>query len=329
MIKRETSAMRLRLVYRSYGGENAKGRPYFYSKALALTSFVRAAAKVPTAEVIFLNDGPIPQDRLDIMQRHGSVHQIADQPVGMRNSYRYGLRLPKLLGWDESDVVSYVEDDYLFTADAFTALDEAMRQLPEASYFTLHGVRPADAEDRAGRRFLHTPQNWQAQPDHVVDGRVWANVASTTSTFCARVGVLHQDREIFWQCMVPFRRRFLDHETCLLYQGYMPYRGKDVLTGLYKEFEPSARGIARTLVLAPFRVALNARALLQRTPHYLYGVFPNLTTHLELGVHGDQQDWPAVAAGVAQWAEDQQLPHVAASIRVALAMGGPETVAPC
>jgi hypothetical protein len=42
--------MTLRLVYRSYGGENTKRRPHYYSKVLTLTSFVQAAQRVPGAD---------------------------------------------------------------------------------------------------------------------------------------------------------------------------------------------------------------------------------------------------------------------------------------
>lgn len=39
------------LVLRSYGGENHKNTPPWYSETLAMTSFVRAVAEVPEAEV--------------------------------------------------------------------------------------------------------------------------------------------------------------------------------------------------------------------------------------------------------------------------------------
>jgi hypothetical protein len=310
--------MRLRLVYRSYGGENRKNRPAYYSKLLTLTSFVRAAVQTPDADVIFLNDGPIPAERLAIMERYGTVVQIENGPVGMRNSYRRGLEMPDQLGWPDDDVVAYVEDDYLFTDDAFVALDEAVRGLPEASYFGLHGARP-EPGDAEGRARHGLPKKWHAQPDRVVGERRWRNIASTTSTFCARVGPLRADQPIFRQCMVPFRRRFLDHETCLLYQGQVPYHGLELLTGLPGDYVPSARGAIRTLFLFPFRIALNATARRQLEPHYLYALIPNATTHLEEGVISEDQDWIAEAAKVAVWAEEQALNGASASIREVLA----------
>ena len=81
--------MGLKVVLRSYGGDNDKGRPEFYSKDLVVASFVRAAraaSEVEDIEVFFVNDGPIPRLRLNFMERCGRVLQIPDGPVGMRDS---------------------------------------------------------------------------------------------------------------------------------------------------------------------------------------------------------------------------------------------------
>ena len=51
--------MRLRIIYRSYGGENMKDRPPYYGKTLALQSLLRAAEAVD-ADILFMNDGPHP-----------------------------------------------------------------------------------------------------------------------------------------------------------------------------------------------------------------------------------------------------------------------------
>jgi hypothetical protein len=107
--------------------------------------------------------------------------------------------------------------------------------------------------------------------------------------------------------MRPFRRRFLDHETCLLYQACVPYHGVELLTGLPNDFEPSFRGLLRTVVLIPYRFALNRRARRQVEPHLLYVLTPNEATHLEHPVISPDQDWPEVAADVRRWAATQDL----------------------
>jgi hypothetical protein len=67
----------LHVVYRSYGGENAKSRPPFYSKLLALASLLCALEEADGAiEVLFINDGPVPIDRLELMRSKGEVVQL-------------------------------------------------------------------------------------------------------------------------------------------------------------------------------------------------------------------------------------------------------------
>lgn len=306
--------MTLHLVYRSYGGENFKRRPAYYSKMLTLASFVRAASAVGEAELLFINDGPVPADKLAIMERHGTVHQLGAQARGMRYSYQASLEMIAATDWPDSDVVCFVEDDYLFTADAFVALAAAADELLQASYFTLYGSRP-DTDDPMDRLEHGLPQGWSPAPDGVVDGRRWFNRASITSTFAARLSALRADLDIFQQCMGPFRHRYFDHETCLLYQGVVPYRGIQLFFGLPGDFTPGLRGVARAVVLFPFRVGLNRRARRQQEPHRLYALTPNLATHVEHPVISEDQNWEQVAADVKTWAERHaiSMPSLAAN----------------
>jgi glycosyltransferase involved in cell wall biosynthesis len=298
--------MTLHLVYRSYGGENLKRRPPFYSKALTLASFVRAASKVVQAEMVFLNDGPVPAARLAVMETFGRVVQLGEHAQGLRYSYRTALEMVTDGPWPDEDVVCFVEDDYLFDDEAFVALAEAAERLEAASYFTLYGDRP-DPTNPADRNLHGLPDGWEAGPDQTVDDWRWFNRASITSTFAARIGALRSDLDIFVLCMGPFRRRFFDHETCLLYQGVVPYHGRELVLGLSDDFVPSLRGVARAAVLLPFRVALNRRARRQGEAHLLYALTPNLATHLEYPVISPDQDWELVAHEVAAWAKANNL----------------------
>jgi hypothetical protein len=294
------------LVYRSYGGENRKRRPHYYSKLLTLTSFVRAASRLPGANITFLNDGPVPADRLAIMERFGRVLQLAEKPQGLRASYRAALLLSSTEPWSDDDVVSYVEDDYLFTEDAFLALAEATSELQQASYFTMYGVRP-DYSDTHVTIARGLPRHWASAPDLQAGGRVWFNLVAIASTFSARVGVLRTDLSVFLACMRPFRRRFLDHETCLIYQGYVPYHGRELLLGLGGDFVPSLRGVVRAVFLVPFRIALNCLARRHTAANLLYALTPNEATHLEHPVISPDRDWEAVADEVTQWATENGL----------------------
>lgn len=299
--------MTLHLIYRSYGGENTKHRPPYYSKWLTLCSFVRAVEELARQraepDVIFVNDGPIPGPRLELMHASGRVLSMGDTPAGMRASYRYAVHLPAREGWPDDDVVMFVEDDYLFTADAFVALADAAAGLSAVHYFALYGERP-DYADPVDRRRLSVPDGWHPQPDLRSQDRVWFNLASTTSTFAARVGALRADMDIVELCLGPFRKRFLDHETCLIVQGAIPYRGAQLITGL-DDLQLTPRGLVRALVLVPYRARLNRRARGVLRPHLLYGLTPNEATHLDTPALSPDRDWAAEAALVTAWSAER------------------------
>lgn len=292
----------LRLLYRSYGGENHKGRPAFYSKLLSLASFLRAAESAG-AEVVFLNDGPIPAQRLDLMRGRGEVVALPGGPVGMRTSYATALELPMHRGWDDEDVAYFSEDDYLHHVDAFSQLQRAADDIPAAGYFALYGSTPSYPAYSSGESFV-PPRGWRPRADVNVDRRRWVNIPSTASTFGARVGVVRADLGIFKQGMLPYRTRYLDHETCLVYQGHRPFSPTDVLCGPADTRSGfGLRGIAVNAALAPFRFAFNARALTRRrSPHLLYASEPNLACHLETAFMAPGVDWEEQAVDTRAWA---------------------------
>ncbi len=315
--------MMLRIVFRSYGGENLKGRPAYYSKRLAFDSFERAylrardvlgaqdltrtaqAVSTHGVSVTFANDGPIAPELLERMRGLGEIVQTPSGPVGAKASYGFALALPRAMGWAASDVVVYIEDDYLMTCEALVELARAVDAIPEAGYFALAHGRPDDYSDPAQIARYSTVPWWEPAADRVVDGQRWINILGVTSTFAARVGVLEQDRDIFELCQRPFRRRWYDHETAMLYQGVRPYRGASYWTGMPGDFVPSARGVLRALVLLPFRVALNARAARQRVPHLLYAPAPVVAVHLEVDGIDEPERWEGEARAVAEWARNR------------------------
>lgn len=311
----------IHLVLRSYGGDNTKRRPPYYSKLLALTSFVRAASRLPQANVIFLNDGPVPPPHLELMRRFGTIETIDRGPIGMRGSYWHAITLPERHPeWPDSDILSLNEDDYLFRPDAFARLARAAKELPEASYFSVYGSRP-DYTNPAVRERYALPHGWRPAPDHPTGDGTWFNQPGITSTFSGRVGAFRQDKRVFRHCMFPFRKRFLDHETCLINQGYVPYRGWDLVTGLPGDFEPGLRGVLRTAFLVPFRVALDVHAMMRHDRHLLYCLSPNEATHLDLPMISPDHDWFEEAATVATWAEDRGFTAVADELSGSLERG--------
>lgn len=112
----------LHLIYRAYGGENKKGRPVFYSKLLAVASLVRALRQLEPgiAEAIFICDGPMPADRLAVMESAGEVLRRSN--LGQKGSMQASLALPLDRKWPAADLVWFAEDDYLYQPHAFQNL---------------------------------------------------------------------------------------------------------------------------------------------------------------------------------------------------------------
>jgi len=303
----------LHIIYRSYGGENAKGRPAFYSKSLALLSLLRAAAELEGAvEILFLNDGPIPSERLRLMERSGEV--LARSQMGMRGSLRTALALPTERGWAENDVAWLAEDDYLYQATAFTGLSAAAAAFPDAAYFALYALigsrlpngAPADAKHvPAGCTYM--PTGWHDSEPRLVGGHPWRRALATTSTFGARVGPLEEDRLMMYATM--YSGSPWDYTTCLLYQGFQPYT-----LGSAISVAREAGGLkawARSAAIAAVRVGLHGYQTVRTRSGHPGRLFiapdPALATHLESAYMALGTDWNAVAEEAQRWGVERQL----------------------
>jgi len=259
--------VRLHVVYRSHGGENSKGRPDWYSKRVGLESFcravetVRAARPAAATEVVFLNDGPIPADRLDLMQAWGDPVTI--DGGSNRRSYLTALGLPRRRGWAQDDVLLLAEDDYLWRPESLVALVDGFLDPANAraDYFAPYG------ED---------------VPDTGLPVR-WTPLVSTTSTFAVRVGALLQDERLLWLCALSGGN--FDYASCLTLQGRRRFSLREVF-----EHHDAAEGTATWKVtlrrgyLVGMRAAVDARSL--RRPsrrRVLLGAQPALATHMETG----------------------------------------------
>ncbi len=297
--------MALRVVYRSHGGENSKGRPDYYSKLLGLLSFLRAVEGL-RAEVVFLNDGPIPADRMRLMEAAGLTVTLPG--VGMRGSYRAALRHATSGRWDADDVVWFSEDDYLYRPDALRRLEQATGTLAEAEYFALYGSTPLHPLGQDSEPVPHRPSGWRDLAPWIVDGQRWVRIYSTTSTFGARIGALEEDLGIFWFCMVPHRKMLRDHDTCLLLQGFEPYSYADVGRDAIGLGRGGVTERVHEAALAPFRFATNLRAHRRASRRRLFvAAEPNLATHMEVGLLPSGEDWAVVAGETAEWARGRGL----------------------
>lgn len=295
--------MRLHIIYRSYGGDNMKSRPAYYSKRLALESMLRAAELADGVTITYMNDGPIPEDRLELMLRTGRIVSLPG--VGMRKSYVAGLRFALSQAWKDDDVVWFSEDDYLYDPQAFRALRAAATGV-EAAYFALYGGTrdfPINVHDANNGWF---PRGWGRGVREEVQGQHWEQIVSTASTFGVRVGALRQDLSIFLQGLLPHKKRYRDHDTCVVYQGFQPHDWSVLARDLVGLSDGTWQERVHEAALAPFKAALNVRAhRRRRNRRVLLAVAPNLATHLEVEWLSPGRDWEEVAKDTVLWAQRQ------------------------
>jgi hypothetical protein len=187
-----SSAQHLHIFYRSTGGDNKKNRPPYYSKMLCLRSFLRAFARVrDRASITFVNDGPMPDDRLAVMKEWGRI--VSFPGLGNSPSYRETLALAVAL--PEEGLVYFAEDDYLYTEPALEMLLAAFDTLPEIEYVTLF-----DHLDR----YIRTDDSRRGYSRvYLAGGMHWRTVESTCMTFGARVEALKNDAWIHKLGTVP------------------------------------------------------------------------------------------------------------------------------
>ena len=278
-------SVKLHIVYRSTGSENRTSRPEFYSKLLALKSLLRSAAACASpVHFVFLNDGPVPRDRHDLMASSGEIVDRAGLGSSV-GSFQETLRQVDAQGWPEDDLVYLVEDDYLHVLDALPALLDAARAIPDASYFAL---------------YIYLSIDWRRAQHFQVGDRPWLSAESTTGTFAARIGALRADR---WIHRIAYRADGgWDRDACLSYGGIRPYRWSGIAAGLAGSEPGSAQTVERRLKRATAQSLLNLSAVRRAfARHLLVAPQPDLATHMTLPWLSPGVDWEAVAREVSEW----------------------------
>jgi len=307
------SGPRLRIVYRSHGGENMKSRPPYYSKLVALASAVRAARESGIdPHLVFLNDGPIPADRLDLMRAHGEVVRI--EGGSNRASYLAGIDLAARSDWSSQDLVWFAEDDYLYRPTTFRLIMDTAAAIPELDFLSVFGGWALDPTSPLSgfRAYPH----WGSAdvPDPVrVDGVAWFRGVSATSTFGVRLGVLREDRHLLR--IAPFTGGRWDHTSCLAVQGRQPFAWQTIRSELLPFGSAPVRGWPASVARGAAWTGMNLRS--RRRPERrrtLYLCDPVGAVHMELPDEWDEPDspdprhdpyWAALAEQSRQWALDQ------------------------
>jgi hypothetical protein len=283
--------VRLHVIYRSTDLENAKPRPAFFSKLLALQSFLRAREACPLeGELVFVNNGPIAAERLAVMHAAGRIDP--QRGLELHESYWHALEVALGSGWAPGDLVYFAEDDYLYREDALGSLAAAARALPEAGYLapyaTVGVVMPNGEELHEG---LRRPRHARSAPAWRIGPHEWRAATSHPSSFAVRLGVLEEDLPL--HRLAPRCGGAWDHALCLAYQGRLPYGPPELVSPLRTPgFAPAHRPkvVARRLTL------LAAAARRRRSGRLLVAPRPALATHLETAVMAAGTDWEELAA---------------------------------
>jgi hypothetical protein len=298
--------MKLHVIYRSYGGENRKSRPAYYSKLLALASFVRAVDQLESpVGLTFLNDGPVANDAYRLMQAVGRV--VVFDRLGQRGSRAKALALASGSTGDESDLVWLAEDDYLYRPDALEGLLSAAQLIPWASYFALYATFPTLEPEISGEEDGVTPRGWRDRGGATVHGHDWRHAVATTGTWGARLPALRRDRHLFRVAL--YSAHDWDMQTCLAYQGYVPFRGRWLLEDPTTRGTESVQSRIKVLGATPIKLAVDAMAYRRaRQPALLVAPRPALVTHLELPYIAPGTDWAAEAEATTEWARARGIP---------------------
>ena len=272
--------MRLHTVYRSAPGENRKNRPPFYSKEVALRSFVAAIDELPEGERIFVNDGDLPDPRRSLMESN-ATEMIQLDGVGNARSYRACVALTDARSWSDDDIVYFAEDDYLYAPGAFRRLAEAVEQIRDGAYFTLY-----DHPDYYSMRAHRTFSRIRRHPEHALADVSWRQVRSTCLTYAARVGAIRRDSWVHYLCSRD--RTPLDYPIWSIVEG----AGGFIVPRLLKPApRPDELGILRRHI---------GRLVYGHWPRNpLYACRPGLATHLETTGLSPGRDWAGVAAALA------------------------------
>jgi hypothetical protein len=273
---------RLYVFYRSYGGENSKGRPAWYSKRAGLLSLLSAAQRCPIpVELTFINDGPLPEHLTATMREHGTVVQV--DAGSNRGSFIKTVGMAAKATKSDDDWIWLAEDDYLYHPDALRTLVELPRQA--ADYVTLAAM-PTNPPESVPAEALHKPS--------------WLPAESTTSTFGMRAGALRSDRRTLQ--LAPWSGGSWDHTTCLALNGVRPFAFKDVFTDIFGEDDKSARRVVKALGKPVGRLVMNVCSVRSASRRRTLMVpWPNVAVHMETTQLTIGHDWEKLAAQAITW----------------------------
>jgi len=249
----------LRVVYRScpLGASSTKTRPRWFTKDLALTSYLTAVDMATDRGIpvhtTWLNDGALSSGVLDLM---GDTGRIVHAEHGTnRGSYRHAVALaasdPDV---EDTDLIWFAEDDYLYHPDALLHLLDGAHRFPAVDYFSLYSPQDLVHPDRA-----------QVRPG-------WVHGTATTSTFGVRAAALRRDRRLLR--VLPFVGAAWDWASMHVVTGRRPYPDGRL------PWEVDGLGVTRTVALQLAGHAANVLSRL-RPARLFMASDPVMAWHME------------------------------------------------
>lgn len=307
--------VKLRILYRHYGGDNTKPRPSYYSKMLALASLLRAVEVLDEEpELVFINDQVRPGPILSLMESRGEV--VPAKGGSDARSYRFMLDREVARPAPADTFLWFSEDDYLYRPDALRHLSRGVTAVPGADYLTMYGSRALDAEASAGRRRIVERGRAGAADDVAaisVDDVQWFRAAACTSTFGTHLGTLREDLRLLRLTSVSGGA--WDTTTNLALGGFLPFTGPELRADLLPGRSAPVADWPRSIARGAVRLVVTARSL--RRPsrrRTLFGTDPELISHMEIDqlrsrFPGSERsaatDWDTIAKETTAWAEER------------------------
>ena len=275
--------MPLTAYYRSTPAGNGKPRPPWFSKRLALRSFLRAVEQAgPGVTVVHVADGGVPDELADLVAVSGEVVPVrgGSAPRSFRRLLDVALARERGEG-----LAWFAEDDYLYDPCALAAVLAAADAVPQADYFGLYAPEDGDWYARSPSQ----PGRRGAPASYDVQGRRWRRAWDSTSTFGLRAQALREDAALLRlcsRCGGPW-----DNTCVAVVQGVAPYPLRHLHADLFLRL---SRASAERVVTRPLLRAAADLAATRRRRTWI-GPEVDLATHCELGHLSSGTDWAALA----------------------------------
>jgi hypothetical protein len=265
------------IAYRIYPkvAKPAQGLPFsedkFKLSEVCLQSFKKSLGTL-RVKVWVLLDG-CPNEYADLFKKYFEDHELVLVPLeGVGNQRTFTKQIEILCAQDDSEIVYFAEDDYLYLPGQFSSMIDFVLEHEDANF-----VSPYDHPD-CYTLDLHRQPKWLK----VHGGRHWRTAASTCLTFLTKQQTLRKAEPVFRS----YERRNYD---CSLWLGLTKHR----------VFNPVF--FARQLIQEPLFCKIILKSWIYCWRQILFGrkwqlwiPVPGIATHLDSKALSPNVDWRAL-----------------------------------